>query len=272
VPDEAWIARYRKLAPHWWKLWPGRLFGREHIPTHGRFLLVANHSGLGVAECATFPGVWLDAFGDRPLAAMAHGSLFYLPGMGAALRGLGAIPATRADAARAVEAGHPLLLFPGGDLEAMRPTWRARDVDFGGRTGFVRLARDHGLAIVPLAITGSHVTLPNLAGGRALAWLTGARVIGMHRAPLPVLSIVATALALHFTRGASVPRRVASALGAFWTVALVPWIPSEIDFHALEPVTDLGRPDEEVARDVLERLRSIVSSPLGASEAREGAR
>lgn len=260
MPDPAWIALYGKLGPHWWKLWPGRLFGREHVPSHGRFLLVANHSGLGVAECATFPGVWLGAFGERPLAAMAHSALFRLPGLGAALRGLGAIPATRADAARAVGAGHPLLLFPGGDIDAMRPTWRAREVDFGGRTGFVRLARDHGLEIVPLAITGSHVTLPNLGGGRALAWLTGARLVGMHRAPLPVLSILAAALSLHVSRDKPIPRRVLGALGAFWSVALVPWVPSPIDFHVLEPVSDLDRPDDVVAGEVLGRLRSVVSS------------
>ncbi|MFO0617417.1 MAG: 1-acyl-sn-glycerol-3-phosphate acyltransferase [Polyangiaceae bacterium] len=263
VPDPAWIARYRALQPLWWRLWPGRLLGAENIPAHGRFVLIANHSGLGVAECATFPGVWLDHFGDRPLAGMAHSALFLLPGMASALRGLGAIPASKDEAARAIAVGHPLLLFPGGDLEAMRPTWRSREVTFGGRTGFVRLARAHGLEIVPLAIVGSHVTIPNLAGNRALAWLTGARLIGMHRAPLPVLSVAAAALSLLRSTGKPIPRRALSALVAFWATALVPWIPSAIDFHALPPVRDLGRSDEAVAAEVLERLRSVVSSRRG---------
>lgn len=261
VPDPAWIAWYRALEPTWKKAWPGRLVGRENVPKDGGFLLVANHSGLGITECATLPGVWMDAFGDRPLAAMAHSALFHLPALGHALRGLGAIPATKADAARAVQGGVPLLLFPGGDLEAMRPTWRAREVTFGGRTGFVRLARAHGIPIVPLAITGSHVTLPNLAGNRALAWLTGARLVGMHRAPLPVLSVLATGIALGATRGKPPVPRALTALAAFWSVALIPWIPAEIGFHALPPVTDLDRPDEVVADEVLARLRSIVSSP-----------
>lgn len=260
VPDAAWIARYRALEPTWRRAWPGRWFGLEHVPKHERFLLVANHSGLGVAECATFPGLWLDAFGERPLAAMAHSALFRLPLLAQALRGLGAIPASREEAQRAVRAGVPLLLFPGGDLESMRPTWRAREVTFGGRTGFVRLARDHGLTIVPLAITGSHVTLPNLAGGRALAWLTGARLVGMRRAPLPVSSVVATMLALRATRGRSPMTRVGASLAAFWSVALVPWVPSRIDFHVLEPIRDLDRPDTEVADDVLTRLRRVVSA------------
>ncbi len=263
-PDAAWVAAYRALAPAWSALWPGALEGVEHLPAHDRYLLVANHSGLGITECVSLIGAWLDRFGEaRPLAAMAHSALFKLPGMGDALRGFGCVEATKVGAAWARTHDVPLLLFPGGDHESMRPLWRAREVDFAERRGWIRLAREHDLTIVPLAITGSHVTLPNLGGTKALAWLTGTRLIGMRRGPLPVLSMLAAAAALGVTRRRAASTRTLAALASFWSVALVPWVPGRLGFHVLEPVEHRGRGEERIYGEVVKALESkLHASPV----------
>lgn len=248
-------------------MWPGTLDGLENLPDHNRVLLVANHSGLGVAECVTLIDAWITTFGDtRPLAAMAHAALFRLPGMGRALRGFGTVEATRAGAAWARTHDAPLLLFPGGDHESMRPIWKAREVDFNGRKGWIRLAREQGLTIVPLAITGSHLTLPNFGGTKLLSWLTGSRLIGMRRGPLPALSMLAAAASLLSTRGARPSKRALAAVASFWAVALVPWVPSRIGFHLLEPIRDEGQSEDDLYDEVVAVLTNrLKEAPVRRS-------
>ena len=50
---------------------------------------------------------------------------------------LGAIPSTYDAALGALSQGVPVLVFPGGDIDATRPVWRARRVDFGGSTAYI---------------------------------------------------------------------------------------------------------------------------------------
>jgi 1-acyl-sn-glycerol-3-phosphate acyltransferase len=261
LPLAGWIAAYRALEPAWRSMWPGVLEGEGRLPDHRRYLVVANHSGLGVTECVSLIGAWLSRFGTtRPLAAMAHSALFKLPGMSEALRGFGCVEATREGAAWARANDVPILLFPGGDHESMRPLWQARRVDFAGRRGWIRVAREHDLSIVPLAITGSHVTLPNLGGAKALSWMTGTRALGMRRGPLPVLSVAAALASLRFTRGAAPTRRAITALASFWAVALVPWVPGKLTFEILPELDIRGLDDDAVYRRVVSALEHQVRS------------
>src|SRR5205823_1370763 len=69
-----------------------------------------------------------------------------------------------------------LLIFPGGDLDTWRPYSKRWEVDFGGRTGYARLALETRVPIVPVAHAGAHETLRVLTSGRGLA-----KAIGLKR-------------------------------------------------------------------------------------------
>ncbi|HEV2754079.1 MAG TPA: hypothetical protein VGV36_09645, partial [Solirubrobacteraceae bacterium] len=69
-----------------------------------------------------------------------------------------------------------VLVYPGGDHETFRPSWEAGRIDFAGRQGFVRLALEQAVPIVPVVASGGQETALFVArGGRA------ARLLGLDR-------------------------------------------------------------------------------------------
>jgi 1-acyl-sn-glycerol-3-phosphate acyltransferase len=64
-----------------------------------------------------------------------------------------------------------LLVYPGGDHEVFRPSWKRHEVDFGGRKGYVTLAREAGVPIVPVASIGGQEAALFLDRGQWLAKL-----------------------------------------------------------------------------------------------------
>jgi 1-acyl-sn-glycerol-3-phosphate acyltransferase len=83
---------------------------------------------------------------------------------------LGILRANREMAVRVLtEFQRDLVVYPGGDLDTWRP-WRDRNkVQFGGRTGYARLALRTGSPIVCVAQTDSHRTLMVLSDGQRVA-------------------------------------------------------------------------------------------------------
>ena len=93
-----------------------------------------------------------------------------MPGLGF-LRKYGTVAANPANAAKALESGAALLVYPGGDYEVHRPTWESGRVDFDGRKGFLRLALKHDVPIVPVVSVGGQETALFLTRGEGLARL-----------------------------------------------------------------------------------------------------
>src|SRR5437764_1040473 len=60
---------------------------------------------------------------------------------------------------------------PGGDYEVHRPSWERNRVDFGGRKGFIRLAIEQNVPVVPVVSIGGQETALFLSRGERLARL-----------------------------------------------------------------------------------------------------
>jgi 1-acyl-sn-glycerol-3-phosphate acyltransferase len=148
--------------------------GLRHIPDEGPVLLVGNHSGGNVTpDTHVFTLAFTTYFGvERRFHQLAHNLVLSLPGLGV-LRKYGTVAANPANAERALREGAALLVYPGGDHEVHRPSWESARVDFGGRQGFVRLAKAHGVPLVPVVSIGGQETALFVSRGEWLARLLG---------------------------------------------------------------------------------------------------
>jgi 1-acyl-sn-glycerol-3-phosphate acyltransferase len=172
--DGEYVARLMPLLRAAVKLWfRSEVHGVENVPDSGA-LLVSNHSGGLIAMDAPIIAVALhDRFGsDRPLYVLAHDILFtgYAHDV---MRRAGFVPASRENAAAVLRAGGLTLVFPGGDHDVFRPSWRRNTIDFDGRTGYVRTALEADVPIVPVVSVGGQEDQIHLSRGEIVAKLFG---------------------------------------------------------------------------------------------------
>ena len=148
--------------------------GLQNIPEEGPVLLVGNHSGGNLTpDTHVFTLAFSTYFGvERRFHQLAHNLVLSMPGLGM-LRKYGTVAATPENAQRALDVGAALLVYPGGDYEVHRPSWESGRVDFGGRRGFIRLAKERKVPLVPVVAIGGQETALFLSRGERLAKLFG---------------------------------------------------------------------------------------------------
>jgi 1-acyl-sn-glycerol-3-phosphate acyltransferase len=159
--------------------------GLESFPPTGGALVVSNHSGgVLTPDWNVLAPALYGKFGyDRPLYTLAHYGVFFTP-LRASLSRLGVIHASRENAAEVLRSGAMLLVFPGGDYDAFRPTLGQNVIDFDGRTGYVRTAMQAGVPIVPAVSIGGQETQLFVSRGN---WL--AKRLGLKRIRIEILPV-----------------------------------------------------------------------------------
>jgi 1-acyl-sn-glycerol-3-phosphate acyltransferase len=157
------------LASLWFR---GEVRGLGNIPDDGPVLLVGNHSGGNLTPDTTvFTLAFNTYFGvERAFYQLAHNLVLSMPGLGM-LRKFGTVAASPENARKALDSGAALLVYPGGDYEVHRPSWERNRIDFDGRKGFIRLALQQNVPIVPVVSIGGQETALFLSRGEGLARL-----------------------------------------------------------------------------------------------------
>lgn len=175
-PNEAFM-RYLQnpiwnfLCDHYFRL---EIDGWHRIPDEPSLVIGIHSGGSLTMDAWTLVHAWQRHFeGERILHGTAHDVLMAAPGLGDYFKAVGVIPASRRGVTAALAAGHDVVVWPGGEQDAMR-NWRKRDrAVLAGRKGFVRQAIRSGVPIVPVATIGGHDTVFVLSEGRFLARWTG---------------------------------------------------------------------------------------------------
>jgi 1-acyl-sn-glycerol-3-phosphate acyltransferase len=165
----------------------GEVRNLDNIPAEGPVLVVGNHSGgLLTPDTWVFEVKFFRHFGtDRLTYALAHNMVMGFPVIGTLLRRMGSLPAHPDSARAALRQGAAVLVYPGGDEDVFRP-WSDRNrIHLARRTGFIRLALQERVPIVPVVSIGGHETVYIPGDGRALA-----RRFGLDRFRIKSLPIV----------------------------------------------------------------------------------
>jgi 1-acyl-sn-glycerol-3-phosphate acyltransferase len=170
----------REQLPWQWLLsslyFRGEVRGLANVPEHDPVLLVGNHSGGNVTpDTIIFSLAFQSYFGvERRFHQLAHNLVMAMPqAQILRLKRFGTVAASHDHAIEALRAGAALLVYPGGDWEVHRPSWEGSRVDLAGRKGFIRLALEADVPIVPVVAIGGQETALFLSRGAELARLLG---------------------------------------------------------------------------------------------------
>jgi 1-acyl-sn-glycerol-3-phosphate acyltransferase len=133
------------------------LFGIDRVPSSGGFLLVGNHTLLGLQDVPVLVRELERRRGVR-MRSLADHTHFAIPGWRDLLTSLGAVRGTRENCAELMRAGEPVLVFPGGAREVFKRRSQRYQLLWGDRLGFARMAIEHGYPVVPFAAVGADDT------------------------------------------------------------------------------------------------------------------
>lgn len=131
-----------------------RFVGLEHLDPARPALYVGNHTLYGVIDSPVMvqgvyerTGIFLRSLGDH-----FH---FVTPVWGRLLLRFGAVDGTPGNCARLMEAGAHIMVYPGGAREVMKNAGEEYRLVWKSRTGFARMAMEHGYDIIPFAAIGA---------------------------------------------------------------------------------------------------------------------
>jgi 1-acyl-sn-glycerol-3-phosphate acyltransferase len=154
--------------------------GIGSVPTEGRCLLVANHSGT-----LPFDGMMLrlavrrEHAQHRDVRWLAEDVIFHFPFLGSFTNRMGAVRACPENAERLLGQGALVAVFPEG-MKGIGKLFKQRyKLQRFGRGGFVKLGLRTRTAVVPVAIVGGEETNPMLS---RIEYLT--RAIGIPYLPV----------------------------------------------------------------------------------------
>ncbi|MBD0023603.1 glycerol acyltransferase [Gordonia pseudamarae] len=219
--------------------------GLHHIPPKGPALIVGNHTGGILSPEVLISQLAVTSYfgAQRPFYQLAHRMVLNSP-LAPILRRFGTVEADPDNGHAVLSEGGLLQVFPGGDYECYRPSSQSALIDFDHRKGFLRLALQHDVPIVPQVTIGGQETALFLTRGDSLA-----RFLGLDRTMrLKVLPIVLSA-----------PFGVTLPFGPFLP------LPAKITISYLPPIdlraTYGDDPDlDKVYDDVVGRMQDVLTA------------
>ena len=135
--------------------------GLSNLPDHGPALIVSNHAGMLPLDALMLAyGVHKRHSDERVVRCLLEDFYMRAPFLSPFLTRLGMVRAHRENAARLLSTGHLVGVFPEGQKAAIKNYSQRYQLGRFGRGGFVKLAVDADVEIIPCAIVGSEETYP----------------------------------------------------------------------------------------------------------------
>jgi 1-acyl-sn-glycerol-3-phosphate acyltransferase len=192
-PDQAWrfLIGPALMYRHYFRV---ETQGIERVPTGG-VLLIGNHAGQFAYDGAMAAmAMLLEAEPPRLARGMGEYFLWKVPWMGIMASRIGTMVGTPENCVAMLEAGECVMAFPEGARGANKPFHKRYQLQRFG-LGFMRLALQTGVPIVPMGIVGSEEQQPGFANLEGVA-----ERLGLPSLPItvtqPWLGPVGSAMAL----------------------------------------------------------------------------
>jgi 1-acyl-sn-glycerol-3-phosphate acyltransferase len=216
--------------------------GWDRLPDAPALLVGIHAGGILPIDAYAFGFAWFRHFGHERLArGTAHDFLTSSPVIGDYLGKIGVIPASPAGISAALSQGEDVILYPGGDLDSLRPWWKRDEVVFGGRKGWIRMALDAQVPIVPVANVGASDTLFVITDGEKIA---------------KTLQLDKLLRAKTFPLGIGFPFGLLPA-----AIPQIP-LPAKLRSEILDPIELEGEPGHQYDDDYVERAERKVVAEL----------
>jgi 1-acyl-sn-glycerol-3-phosphate acyltransferase len=170
------LARYPALLMafmyrYWFRV---EAHGLENVPAEGPVLIVANHGGNTFAWDAAMIGMAVFLEANPPRLARGLGE-FYLPTIpffNVFMARAGSVVGTPENCRQLFDRGECVLVFPEGARGFVKPYRKAYQLQRFG-LGFLRLALEHNVPILPVGVVGNEEQSPGLADVKWLGRLIG---------------------------------------------------------------------------------------------------
>lgn len=153
-PSLAKLQRQLALQRFWFA---PQYYGLEHLDAERPALYVGNHTLFGVMDAPLMvlgayekAGIYFRSLGDH-----VH---FTVPGWGRLLQDHGAVEGTPENCSILMEGRQHIIVYPGGGREVMKNKGEEYRLVWKRRTGFARMAMQHGYDIIPFAAIGADDT------------------------------------------------------------------------------------------------------------------
>jgi 1-acyl-sn-glycerol-3-phosphate acyltransferase len=148
--------------------------GLQNIPSQGPALIVSNHAGILPIDALMLSyGIRKRHEAFRDARCMLEDYTMRAPFLSPLMTRLGMVRAHRENAARLLSTGHLVVVFPEGAKGVLKPYDQRYKLERFGRGGFVKVAFDAGVDIIPCAIIGSEETYPIINSLNKLRSRTG---------------------------------------------------------------------------------------------------
>lgn len=131
-----------------------RFYGLEFVDREQPAMYVGNHSIYGTLDA---PLIFSTLYREKDIVLRSLGDTFHwkVPLWGNMMTEGGAVPGTRENCARLMEAGEHIMVFPGGGREVAKRKGEQYKLTWKTRTGFAYMAIKYQYPIIPVASVGA---------------------------------------------------------------------------------------------------------------------
>lgn len=220
------------------KYWRVKTTGIENIPTEGKALIVANHSGTLPYDGAMIKTAIMNEHGKRnDVRYLVEDFVFHMPILGTLVYRIGGVRACPENAERLLNSGNLVIVFPEG-VKGIGKFYSERyKLQRFGRGGFIRLCMKTQSPLIPVGVIGAEEIHPIIFKSNILA-----KTIGV-----PYLPITPTFPLLGLLGGIPFPSRWAIHFGK----------PIKFSQHSPESIDD-----DMLIHKLSEQVRSQIQQIL----------